>query len=87
MKELTGGYTIKYHANGRIDVIRELENLTKMVIPSDLPSLEARVFFSCASVVFAAPCPAPGTTEQLWIRYAMASPMMGCLHLVVVVWK
>ncbi|PSR94737.1 Lysine--tRNA ligase [Actinidia chinensis var. chinensis] len=59
VKELTGGYKIKYHANGldndpieidftppfrRIDMIEELEKMANLSIPKDLASDEANIY-------------------------------------------
>ncbi|CAL5375375.1 unnamed protein product [Camellia sinensis] len=63
VKELTGGYKLKYHANGldndpieidftppfrRIDMIEELEKMANLIIPKDISSLEANKYLSDA---------------------------------------
>ncbi|GJS29550.1 lysine--tRNA ligase, cytoplasmic-like protein, partial [Tanacetum coccineum] len=67
VKELTGGYKIKYHANGldneaieidftppfrRIDMIAGLEEIAKLSIPKDLASEEANKYLADACLKF-----------------------------------
>ncbi|KAK4430239.1 Lysine--tRNA ligase, cytoplasmic [Sesamum alatum] len=80
VKELTGGYKIKYHANGlendpieidftppfrRIDMIGELEKLANLNIPKDLASEEANKYLVDACLKFDIKCPPPQTTARL----------------------
>ncbi|GFP84678.1 lysine--tRNA ligase [Phtheirospermum japonicum] len=80
VKELTGGYKIKYHANGsdqepieidftppfrRIDMIEELEKLANLSIPKDLSSEEANKYLVDACAKFEIKCPPPQTTTRL----------------------
>ncbi|XP_030456436.2 lysine--tRNA ligase, cytoplasmic [Syzygium oleosum] len=80
VKELTGGYKIKYHANGldndpieidftppfrRIDMIEELEKMANLDIPKDLSSVEANKYLVDACVRFDVKCPPPQTTARL----------------------
>ncbi|KAL9661158.1 hypothetical protein QQ045_025980 [Rhodiola kirilowii] len=80
VKELSGGYVIKYHANGlkedpieidftppfrRIDMIEELERLANLEIPKDLASEEATKYLIDACVKFDIKCPPPQTTTRL----------------------
>ncbi|KAK6134098.1 hypothetical protein DH2020_032156 [Rehmannia glutinosa] len=80
VKELTGGYKIKYHANGldndpieidftppfrRIDMIDELEKVANLSIPKDLSSEEANKYLVDACLKFAIKCPPPQTTTRL----------------------
>uniref|UniRef100_A0A2P2KDD8 Lysine--tRNA ligase n=1 Tax=Rhizophora mucronata TaxID=61149 RepID=A0A2P2KDD8_RHIMU len=80
VEELTGGYKIKYHANGidkdpieidftppfrRIDMIEELEKMAGLSIPKDLSSDEAKKYLSDACEKFEIKCPAPQTTARL----------------------
>ncbi|XP_074318131.1 lysine--tRNA ligase, cytoplasmic-like [Silene latifolia] len=80
VKELTGGYTVKYHANGldkdpitidftppfrRIDMIDELENMANLNIPKDLASEEANAYLIDACVKYDVKCPPPQTTTRL----------------------
>ncbi|XP_011076461.1 lysine--tRNA ligase, cytoplasmic [Sesamum indicum] len=80
VKELTGGYKIKYHANGldndpieidftppfrRIDMIGELEKLANLNIPKDLSSEEANKYLVDACLKFDIKCPPPLTTARL----------------------
>ncbi|KAL0430166.1 UNVERIFIED_CONTAM: Lysine--tRNA ligase, cytoplasmic [Sesamum radiatum] len=80
VKELTGGYKIKYHANGydnepieidftppfrRIDMIGELEKLANLNIPKDLSSEEANKYLVDACLKFDIKCPPPQTTARL----------------------
>ncbi|KAJ9175431.1 hypothetical protein P3X46_013987 [Hevea brasiliensis] len=80
VKELTGGYKIKYHANGsdkdpieidftppfrRIDMIDELEQIANLNIPKDLSSDEANKYLVAACERFEVKCPPPQTTARL----------------------
>ncbi|KAL6977802.1 DNA helicase [Sarracenia purpurea var. burkii] len=80
VKELTGGYKVKYHANGldddpieidftppfrRIDMIEDLEKVANLSIPKDLSSDEARRYLADACVKFDVKCPPPQTTTRL----------------------
>ncbi|KAL3506687.1 hypothetical protein ACH5RR_032069 [Cinchona calisaya] len=80
VKELTGGYKIKYHANGpeidpieidftppfrRIDMIGELEKMANLKIPKDLSSDEANKYLVDACAMFEIKCPPPQTTARL----------------------
>ncbi|KAJ6372370.1 hypothetical protein OIU76_026790 [Salix suchowensis] len=80
VKELTGGYKIKYHANGfdkdpieidftppfrRIDMIEELEKMANLNIPKDLSSDEATKYLVAACERFEVKCPPPQTTTRL----------------------
>ncbi|XP_027074612.1 lysine--tRNA ligase-like isoform X1 [Coffea arabica] len=80
VKELTGGYKIKYHANGqendpieidftppfrRIDMIDELEKMANLNIPKDLSSVEANKYLLDACAKFDIKCPPPQTTARL----------------------
>ncbi|GFY98693.1 lysyl-tRNA synthetase 1 [Actinidia rufa] len=80
VKELTGGYKIKYHANGldndpieidftppfrRIDMIEELEKMANLSIPKDLASDEANIYLVDACNKFDVKCPPPQTTTRL----------------------
>ncbi|XP_073019733.1 uncharacterized protein [Primulina eburnea] len=80
VKELTGGYIIKYHANGLdndpveidftppfriIDIIDELEKLADLSIPKDLSSEEANMYLSDVCSKFDIKCPPPQTTARL----------------------
>ncbi|KMZ76278.1 Lysine--tRNA ligase [Zostera marina] len=80
VKELTGGYKIKYHANGvdndpieidftppfrRIDMIEGLEVLANLSIPKDLSSEEANKYLIDACAKFDVKCPPPQTTSRL----------------------
>ncbi|XP_077231280.1 lysine--tRNA ligase, cytoplasmic-like [Tasmannia lanceolata] len=80
VKELTGGYKIKYHANGldkdpieidfsppfrRIDMIKELESMAKLSIPKDLSSEAANKYLVEACTKFDVKCPPPQTTTRL----------------------
>ncbi|KAL8035147.1 hypothetical protein ABFX02_12G078200 [Erythranthe guttata] len=80
VKELTGGYKIKYHANGldnepieidftppfrRIDMIDELEKMANLSIPNDLSSEEANKYLVDACSKFEIRCPPPQTTTRL----------------------
>ncbi|RVW83129.1 Lysine--tRNA ligase, cytoplasmic [Vitis vinifera] len=72
VKELTGGYKIKYHANGldkdpieidftppfrRIDMIEDLEKMADLSIPKDLSSDEANKYLVDACLKFDIKCP------------------------------
>ncbi|KAL6553655.1 hypothetical protein OROGR_007497 [Orobanche gracilis] len=80
VEELTGGYKVKYHANGydsepieidftppfrRIDMIEELEKAANLSIPKDLASDEAKQFLADACIKFDINCPPPPTTTRL----------------------
>ncbi|KAB1204241.1 Lysine--tRNA ligase [Morella rubra] len=80
VKELTGGYKIKYHANGldkdpieidftppfrRIDMIEELEKMANLNIPKDLSSDEANKYLKDACMKLEIKCPPPETTARL----------------------
>ncbi|XP_057846166.1 lysine--tRNA ligase [Cryptomeria japonica] len=80
VKELTGGYKIKYHANGvdkdpieidftppfrRIDMIKGLEEVAGLNIPKDLSSEEANKYLIAACEKFDVKCPPPLTTSRL----------------------
>ncbi|KAL7593771.1 lysine--tRNA ligase, cytoplasmic [Lactuca sativa] len=80
VKELTGGYKIKYHANGldsdpieidftppfrRIDMIGELEKMANLSIPKDLAGDEANKYLVEACKKFEIKCPPPQTTARL----------------------
>ncbi|KAL7224804.1 hypothetical protein ACSBR1_026146 [Camellia fascicularis] len=80
VKELTGGYKLKYHANGldndpieidftppfrRIDMIEELEKMANLSIPKDISSLEANKYLSDACMKFDVKCPPPQTTARM----------------------
>ncbi|KAL3636060.1 hypothetical protein CASFOL_020607 [Castilleja foliolosa] len=80
VKELTGGYKIKYHANGydqepieidftppfrRIEMIEELEKIANLSIPKDLSSDEANKYLVSACAKFEINCPTPQTTTRL----------------------
>ncbi|MCL7036044.1 hypothetical protein MKW94_009662 [Papaver nudicaule] len=79
VKELTGGYTIKYHANGfdkdpieidftppfrKIDMMEELEKAAGLEIPRDLSSDKTNKCLLDACRKFDVNCP-PQTTAQL----------------------
>ncbi|KAH7841341.1 hypothetical protein Vadar_028603 [Vaccinium darrowii] len=80
VKELTGGYKVKYHANGlendpieidftppfrRIDMIEELEKMANLSIPKDLSSDEANKYLVDACKKFDVKCRPPLTTARL----------------------
>ncbi|KAL2519020.1 Lysine--tRNA ligase [Abeliophyllum distichum] len=80
VKELTGGFKIKYHANGsdsdpieidftppfrRIDMIEELEKVANLSIPKDISSEETNKYLADACVKFDIKCPPPQTTARL----------------------
>ncbi|CAH2054014.1 unnamed protein product, partial [Thlaspi arvense] len=80
VKELTGGYKIKYHANGydkdpieidftppfrRIEMIGELEKVANLNIPKDLAGEEANKYLIDACARFDVKCPPPQTTARL----------------------
>eukprot|EP00262_Sarcandra_glabra_P015773 TRINITY_DN4952_c0_g1_i1.p1 TRINITY_DN4952_c0_g1~~TRINITY_DN4952_c0_g1_i1.p1 ORF type:complete len:629 (-),score=136.26 TRINITY_DN4952_c0_g1_i1:178-1986(-) len=80
VKELTGGYKIKFHANGldkdpieidftppfrRIDMIQDLEAIANLNIPKDLSSEEANKYLVDACTKFDVKCPPPQTTARL----------------------
>lgn len=85
IKEITGSYKIKYHANGldkdpieidftppfrRIDMIEELEQMANLQIPKDLASVEANKYLADACVKFDIKCPPPQTTARLLDKLA-----------------
>ncbi|KAM7481057.1 hypothetical protein LguiB_005640 [Lonicera macranthoides] len=72
IKELTGGYKVKYHANGldnepieidftppfrRIDMIEDLEKMANLSIPKDLASEEARRRWQILAFLIDIKCP------------------------------
>ncbi|XP_071700336.1 lysine--tRNA ligase-like [Rutidosis leptorrhynchoides] len=78
--ELTGGYTVTYHADGyhnppieidftppfrRISMIKELEKIADLRIPKDLESEEARQYLADACTKFHINCSPPQTTPRL----------------------
>ncbi|XP_057868980.1 lysine--tRNA ligase isoform X2 [Cryptomeria japonica] len=80
VKKLTGGYKIKYHADGadrdpieidftppfrRIDVIQGLEEAAGLDIPKDLSSDEANKYLIDACNKFDVKCSSPQTTARL----------------------
>uniref|UniRef100_A0A803KTH3 Lysine--tRNA ligase n=1 Tax=Chenopodium quinoa TaxID=63459 RepID=A0A803KTH3_CHEQI len=80
VKELTGGYVIKFHANGldkepieidftppyrRIDMIEELEKMANLSIPKDLASEETTQYLIDACAKYDVKCPPPQTTTRL----------------------
>ncbi|CAN6282339.1 unnamed protein product [Urochloa humidicola] len=80
VKELTGGYKIKFHANGvtnppieidftppfrRIDMIKDLEAMANLSIPEDLSSDEANRYLIEACAKYDVKCPPPQTTSRL----------------------
>ncbi|KAK7827018.1 lysine--trna ligase, partial [Quercus suber] len=80
VKELTGGYKIKYHANGldedpieidftppfrRIDMIEELEKMANLNIPKDFSSDEANKYLKDACTKYEIKCAPPETTARL----------------------
>ncbi|XP_062163871.1 lysine--tRNA ligase, cytoplasmic isoform X2 [Alnus glutinosa] len=80
VKELTGGYKIKYHANGldkdpieidftppfrRIDMIEELEKMANLNIPKDISSDDANKYLKDACMKYEIKCPPPETTARL----------------------
>ncbi|KAF7068258.1 hypothetical protein CFC21_074034 [Triticum aestivum] len=80
VKELTGGYKIKYHANGvdnppieidftppfrRIDMIEGLEAMAKLEIPKDISSDETNKYLIDACAKYDVKCPPPQTTTRL----------------------
>ncbi|KAJ0266265.1 hypothetical protein HA466_0002980 [Hirschfeldia incana] len=80
VKELTGGYRVRYHANGydkdpividfappyrRIDMIGELEKMANLNIPKDLASEEANKYLIDACTRFDIKCAPPLTTARL----------------------
>uniref|UniRef100_A0A0D6R2Q6 Lysine--tRNA ligase n=1 Tax=Araucaria cunninghamii TaxID=56994 RepID=A0A0D6R2Q6_ARACU len=80
VKELTGGYKIKYHSHGvdkdpieidftppfrRIDMIQGLEEAAGLNIPKDLSSDEANKYLLAACEKFDVKCPPPQTTTRL----------------------
>ncbi|TXG61077.1 hypothetical protein EZV62_012440 [Acer yangbiense] len=80
VKEITGGYKIKYHANGldkdpieidftppfrRIDMIEELDKVANLQIPKDLSSDEANKYLADVCLKFDIKCPPPLTTARL----------------------
>uniref|UniRef100_A0ACD5ZCA6 Uncharacterized protein n=1 Tax=Avena sativa TaxID=4498 RepID=A0ACD5ZCA6_AVESA len=80
VKELTGGYKIKYHANGpdelpieidftppfdKIDMVQGLEAMAKLEIPEDLSSNETNKYLRDACAKYDVKCPQPQTTARL----------------------
>ncbi|KAJ7960325.1 Lysine--tRNA ligase [Quillaja saponaria] len=80
VKELTGGYKIKYHADGvdkdpveidftppfrRIDMIEELEKMAGLSIPKNLSSEETNRYLKDACLKYDIKCPPPETTTRL----------------------
>ncbi|XP_050212243.1 lysine--tRNA ligase-like [Mercurialis annua] len=80
VKEITGGYKIKYHANGldndpieidftppfrQIDMITELEKMANLNIPTDLASDEANDYLIAACRRLEVKCSPPQTTARL----------------------
>ncbi|CAN1231752.1 Lysine--tRNA ligase, cytoplasmic [Linum grandiflorum] len=80
VKELTGGYKIKYHANGydkepieidftppfrRVEMIAGLEEMANLNIPKDIASEEANKYLAAACQRFEVNCPPPLTTARL----------------------
>ncbi|RZC51371.1 hypothetical protein C5167_019805 [Papaver somniferum] len=80
VKELTGGYKIKYHANGmdkdpieidftppfrRIEMIGELEKMAGIEIPKDLSSDATNKYLLDVCTKFNVKCPPPQTTSRL----------------------
>ncbi|KAL6599541.1 hypothetical protein ACP70R_045678 [Stipagrostis hirtigluma subsp. patula] len=80
VKELTGGYKITYHANGvgnppieidftppfrRIDMIKELNDMTGLNIPEDLSSDDVNKDLIKACEKYDVKCPPPQTTSRL----------------------
>ncbi|KAF3453300.1 hypothetical protein FNV43_RR03740 [Rhamnella rubrinervis] len=80
VKELTGGYKIKYHSNGldkepieidftppfrRIDMIEELDKMANLSIPKDLSSDEANKYLKDACMKYEIKCAPPETTARL----------------------
>ncbi|KAK9990639.1 hypothetical protein SO802_025624 [Lithocarpus litseifolius] len=80
VKELTGGYKIKYHANGldedpieidftppfrRIDMIEELEKMANLNIPKDFSSDEANKYLKDVCTKYEIKCAPPETTARL----------------------
>ncbi|VYS59104.1 unnamed protein product [Arabidopsis thaliana] len=80
VKKLTGGYKIKYHANGydkepieidftppfrRVDMIVDLEKMANLNIPKDLASKEANKYLIDACERFDVRCTPPLTTAHL----------------------
>ncbi|OWM86991.1 hypothetical protein CDL15_Pgr016028 [Punica granatum] len=78
--ELTGGYKIKYHANGlnndpieinftppfrRIDMVEELEKIAGLNISRDFSSDEANKYLVETCAKFDVKCPPPQTTARL----------------------
>ncbi|KAL5703758.1 lysine--tRNA ligase [Ranunculus cassubicifolius] len=80
VKELTGGYKVKYHANGydkepieidfeppfrRLDMIEDLEKIAGLEIPKDLASEETVKYLLGACDKAGVKCPPPLTTTRL----------------------
>ncbi|MCL7039321.1 hypothetical protein MKW94_023883 [Papaver nudicaule] len=78
--KLTGGYKVKYHANGfdkdpieidftppfrRIEMIGELEKMAGLDIPKDLSSDVTNKYLLDACIRFDVKCPPPQTTARL----------------------
>ncbi|KAF7148744.1 hypothetical protein RHSIM_Rhsim03G0265300 [Rhododendron simsii] len=88
VKEVTGGYKVKYHANGlesdpieidftppfrRIDMIEELEKMANLSIPKDLSSDEANKYLADACMKFDIRCRPPLTTARLLDKVRLLS--------------
>ncbi|MFQ6667346.1 hypothetical protein Gotur_033402 [Gossypium turneri] len=80
VKELTGSYKIKYHANGldsapieidftppfrRLDMVEELEKMANLNIPKDFSSDETNKYLADACAKLEIKCPPPQTTARL----------------------
>ncbi|MBA0570398.1 hypothetical protein Golob_004064 [Gossypium lobatum] len=80
VKELTGSYKIKYHANGldsapieidftppfrRLDMVGELEKMANLNIPKDFSSDETNKYLADACAKLEIKCPPPQTTARL----------------------
>ncbi|XP_047325382.1 lysine--tRNA ligase isoform X2 [Impatiens glandulifera] len=80
VKELTGGYKLKYHSNGlenepieidftppfrRIDMIEDLEKMANLNIPKDLGSDEASKYLAEACMKYEIKCPPPLTVARM----------------------
>ncbi|XVF29513.1 hypothetical protein REPUB_Repub15cG0128700 [Reevesia pubescens] len=80
VKELTGSYKIKYHANGldndpieidftppfrRLDMVEELEKMANLNIPKDFSSDECNKYLVDACAKFEIKCPPPQTIARL----------------------
>ncbi|MBA0749326.1 hypothetical protein Gogos_003271, partial [Gossypium gossypioides] len=80
VKELTGSYKIKYHANGldsapieidftppfrRLDMVEELEKMANLNIPKHFSSDETNKYLANACAKLEIKCPPPQTTARL----------------------